>query len=207
MRSQLILLIGIVFCLLAISVYASSINNNWNFNDPLKKHELANIKNLEIKYYPVTGKSKKELRKAINSNGPVDMYGDKKDAYTKWFISWKWPSDIGSVPDFSKTTSQLKIELYLPKWIPADKTSDELKDEWISYYRAMLNHELKHVEIALNNYQNVSKAIRTAADKNQFLSVIEAHKIAKNEVRKIHAADKTYDILSHSGRLEGVKFY
>ncbi|MEZ4753129.1 MAG: DUF922 domain-containing protein [Bdellovibrionota bacterium] len=180
--------------------------SKWDFNNPAGYHALSQLKDTEIKYYLIAGNNPEELRKQMDHLGVLDLYGKRRDAYTKWHLTWSWPTDANQNPEFDKTTSKIKFTINLPKWLPESGVSNELHEKWIGFYRAMLDHEYNHVKLALAQASKVSEAVRKRFQQNPNLEIDQAHQAAKAVVRQMYQADSEYDQKTQSGKLEGVVF-
>lgn len=164
----------------------------------------AQHKNITVHFYSFKAENAEQIRNAINERGPVDQFGKKRDAFTGWYIGWRWPERDGKA-DFSETSAFYTVKFILPKWQVSKASAEgDLYQAWLKYLSAMEEHELTHYKTASSNYQRPALAIRNAFNKNRALSTDVANDIGEAVLVEIRKLDKAYDKKTKHGRLEGV---
>ena len=166
------------------------------------EHSEASVK---VKHFKVTGKIDKELRASLDKNGPIDVYGKRVDALTKWLITWHWPGAETGNPDFSKSKPALDLSVIIPCWLEFNKAAPTLQRRWVKFVNALVEHEKGHIAIARENFELPAKAVQQAAH-DPTLTARSANRIAQVELEKIRQLDIKYDKETEHGKKFGVKF-
>ncbi len=164
---------------------------------------LGDDPNIRISYYEIEGNTIEELRQALLTRGPIDEKGVRRFAYTRWFISWRWPHLDGAAV-LSRATAAYKIDIFVPQWNEPRGASTEVRMRWSSFIAALLAHEKNHVEFARHNFAHIAELIQQAATSNPKLSEDQAEQIAQRELSRIRMLDWSYDTDTNHGKLEGV---
>lgn len=161
--------------------------------------------NVRVDWYTISGSSESELREALNRLGPVDQFGKRRDAYTAWQVTWRWPFKGGKA-QFSDTKARYEIVVTLPRWERPSAVRPELEQAWSRFNQALLRHEYNHVQHVRENYDEIESEIQRAAGNSSVLSYQEANARARRVIALIQRLDKEYDQDTLSGRTEGVLF-
>lgn len=160
---------------------------------------LVYIPNATIVYYDVSGSTENELRTQLDALGPVGYDGYKGDATAEWFIRWNWPGFGSSSCQLSEATVSYEIQVIFPRWTPPENVSSDLVAKWVSYTRALAEHEKGHVDYVVANYQSVLDAIRGAACET-------ADAAAHAALAPIRQHDIDYDATTNHGATQGARF-
>ncbi|RMG40300.1 MAG: DUF922 domain-containing protein [Candidatus Dadabacteria bacterium] len=178
---------------------------NWS-KEVLDNLGFNQVKDLEYKFYDIRGSTAPELRKEMNAKGPLDRYGRRGDAFTGWYLSWRWPYDKNGRPLYNKTRLKKKITVTMPRWSAPADTDPGLLKRWRKFLENVARHEKNHLDFFENSYGKIPGAIKTAYRKNPELTEKEANKIAAGIVEKIRMLDRDYDSRTGHGRTEGISF-
>lgn len=154
-----------------------------------------------ISNYQVYGNTPQEIRRAMDTLGPIDDLGRRRDAYTRWHISWKWPSKDGK-PLLEEIEVQTDIEVILPKMVGV--TDPVLQASWNKFLNAVIRHESEHVHFVTTFAPTIREEIIKALIDNPSLSYRDANKIGKRILKEIRTSDLKLDQESDSGKKEGV---
>jgi predicted secreted Zn-dependent protease len=161
---------------------------------------------LQIKHFNISGGSAIEVRDSLDKQGPIDVYGHRSDALTKWKISWDWPGAETGNPDFAKAKPSLDLSMNIPCWTDYVKADQKLQNRWVTFVMALIDHEKGHVDIARDHFERPAQAVHQAAAINPNLAAREANAIGENELEKIRQLDIKYDRVTEHGKQQGVKF-
>jgi predicted secreted Zn-dependent protease len=165
---------------------------------------LGNDRRVRIIYFDVKGNSAAEIRHSLYANGPIDPFGKRRLAYTRWRIFWSWPQKNGK-PNFAQVRTNYRASMLLPRWRWAANAPAALQVQWQYLFAAIVKHERKHVINAANNYQRLGELIQQAYERNPGLTETDAEQIAQRELRRIRALDRILDRKTAHGRTEGVR--
>lgn len=154
-----------------------------------------------ITFYEVKGDTPEEIRTSMDTLGPKDDFGRKRDAFTRWNVSWRWPSKEGK-PLLKEVEVKSDIEVILPKLL--NKIDSSTEKSWNDFYNAVVNHEAQHVSFVVTLAPKVKEEILKALDENPSLSFQEANRIGKRLLKEIRAKDLKLDHETVSGKKEGV---
>lgn len=155
----------------------------------------------KVSFYDVEGNSPEELRREMDLKGPKDDLGRTRDAFTRWKISWSWPTEDGE-PKIKEVEIKTDITVLLPR--PASNLTKDVKIKWDNYIRAIIHHESKHVRIAADNAYLVRKEILKTLKSDPNLSYAGANRVGKEVLSKIRSLDTSLDKETNSGKEEGV---
>ena len=181
-----------------------------NHGDPsqsiLQELGLLKAPYLTVQYYSVKGETPAAIREELNKSGPVDLSGFRRDAFVQWYIRWNWPSRSDGRPDFSRTMLSCNIKLFFPSWQPVGEPSQELRDKWLKFIRALASHEKVHIDNIIGNLTLISAAINWAFKNLLNLDASTANQIAGAVLAYMREQDKIFDRLTKHGLTQGVKF-
>lgn len=158
---------------------------------------------ITINYYDIHGNSPAEVWRAIVNNGPVDQFGQRCSAYTKWKISWHWRYRADGSADYRKTAVSYRIWVTLPRLV-SSSNDPALMQWWQELWDGINRHEAEHVRLVRVNHSKVRTAILEAARGKPGLSEEEAHAAAEKAVAVIRQLDLRYDRETKRGRTEGI---
>lgn len=155
-------------------------------------------KSFFLKTYRVEANSIFEVNQFLKLYGPKDQFDGVHHAYTKWDISWNWPTREGK-SIFKDATVKIAITLTLPEWDNPGDTSDLLT--WERYSKAVVIHEMNHIKAAYNAADDILNTIQLLPeDTNPKL----AKMLIQSRLDALRGFDVTYDRNSKHGFYEGV---
>jgi len=158
----------------------------------------------KISPYIVTGTTAEELENSILSNGPVDEQGVRRYAYTAWKVSWSWPFDTEGKPEFEKSTLTCNVNIMIPKWDPPSNVDTQLRKRWEQLSAAILSHEMNHANKALERAPRIIDNIKAAREANPNFAWDDANRVGFMTLRTIRDLDRSYDLKTKHGKLEGI---
>lgn len=166
---------------------------------------------VKISYYPVSGGTLSELRESVAKSGPIDPEGMRRSARVEWDVRWSWPLEVAQEPTepkarFEKVKCEIEIVVSFPRWVEQDSSRDpQLRQQWEAFESALAKHEQRHIELALDSFEEPCKQIRRAYAHDPNLSIRQAHKIGQRELARIRAMDRDYDLKTDHGKTEGAR--
>lgn len=180
---------------LVVGAALSLLLSGGKINTPI---ENSAVKTFSLKTYKVDANTISGVNQFLKSNGPIDQFGGVHHAYTKWDINWSWPTqDSKSI--FNKASVEVAITLTVPEWSNPEDKGDLLI--WDRYSRAVIAHEMNHIEAAYEAADEILKTIQSLPK--------ETHpKLAKmliqSRLDELRGFDVKYDRDSKHGLYEGV---
>lgn len=169
-----------------------------NFNCNSSPNILSEDQSLydSLYFYPVYGKTIGQIKAFLETNGPRDADGIKREGLFKWNISWQF-IEKNKKPKFS--TERI---LELPCWMDYEKGDPQLKKEWDRYTEAMIKHELIHA----TNFNKASLDLQEKFDKYPYSENTEINfkEFAYSLFSEIRKKDIEYDLATDNGKSEGI---
>ncbi len=161
---------------------------------------FADIPNLEVTYYDVTGNSVGAIRKAIDAVRPRDPNdGTGVDAVARWRIGWRWPRMANGTCDLARAELRFSATILLPRLAEPQRVPRAVLARWDSYMAALKGHEAKHIRTAWMNSGRVLDAIRAS-------DCAGANEAGKAAIADLGQFDREYDRVTKHGRTEGAHF-
>ncbi|HEU0013835.1 MAG TPA: DUF922 domain-containing protein [Longimicrobium sp.] len=114
----------------------------------------------EYVFYPVEGETARQLSESMRARR---LRSDRGTALglTRWRISWqaRW-SSFGGICRTRDPVVEAHIQVWLPRWDPPPTASPELVRQWNEFVYALSEHEVGHVDIALEARREVRSLLR-----------------------------------------------
>jgi len=165
---------------------------------PEGQPDLSAIPHLSVHYYDVKGKTARQVRRQLNTLGPIDPTDHARmDATTLWAFKWDWPGRGTARCDLASAKVDYRIDLTLPRLVVNDETPTAVQLKWKIYLDALTEHELGHVNFVVQHAPEVLAAIRAS-------SCLNADKAAQRVLAEITRHDIEYDEETDHGVIQGV---
>ncbi len=164
--------------------------------------------NTEVKAYEIHGDDADALRAQMNALGPVDQAGARSDAYTRWFVTWRYPLvETNGTCATGPVTVTLTVSMDLPAWVEAEQGADALKRRWQEYLDALVVHETGHHANAVRAAQEIEQALPAipaapSCDEIQRVANAKGHAL----LEQYRQADVAYDAKTDHGATQGARF-
>lgn len=160
------------------------------------------------KSYSVSGLDEKAIRKSLNQNTTCIEKGKKFDAYTAWSLSWRYQW-VGSDGKFHLSRFYTKIDstITMPNWTDRSNAKEKLVKKWDTYYEALLRHELRHRQIAVDAAKELHKQLKNLGTfaSGEALSQA-ADEISNRMLNEARRNEKQYDADTNHGKNDGARF-
>ena len=159
-------------------------------------------------YYNVRGNSAQELRTQLNKFGVKGSDGKTYRANTNWNVSWRYvPRSNSANCRITSANTTVRIKFTFPKWIDRSSAPEELRQKWDEYIVALIKHERRHRDIAVEAAVQIERAIagmkpRATCDGLKRDVDAMGHRLVE-DCRK---RQSEYDARTQHGRLEGARF-
>jgi predicted secreted Zn-dependent protease len=158
-----------------------------------------------IQYFDLRGSTARELRADLSRQGPVGETGIRGDGYTEYNIAWRFTMELkDGVCSARDVEVDLAVTMQLPRWIPPDDVSSELRDIWERFSDDLREHEDGHHKIA----RSAAKAVKRKLKRNIEAASCESLKAKMNTaatdvLREYRVKQQEYDLKTDYGRAEG----
>lgn len=159
--------------------------------------------------YEINGRNQSELRRGLNSKGPVNPDSGKRfDARTDWKLEWKYKYETKQGRyRLSSHSIQVTATIHFPKWINMEAGNPLTRRQWLVYIHNLKRHEQGHVELAQRAGQVLSDRLSQLGAFGTRIEIEEAIKKKAQEVTRIHKAlHQDYDRRTNHGKSQGAQF-
>lgn len=163
--------------------------------------ELAAVPEVTLVAYPVSGRTSRAVRTAMNAARPAEADGGGRfDGVTRWRYSTRWQGRGAQRCLPETTVATVAITVTLPDLAEPEKLGRRDREAWGRYFKALATHEMNHARIALHGRQEMEKAMRAATGCEDMQAASE--RIS----RDVSAASREYDRITEHGKREGAVF-
>lgn len=172
-KTYLVIFITVLSFIIIVSLIRTDIYSTDKLLNKISKHAI-------ISYYELTAKDLTDLsslKVAIKNIDLRDHFGNNCLALTSWNI----------LPN-----NQLELAVKLPKFKQYKDIDINLINYWPKLYHAILEHELGHVQAALNIKKELTRKSTTKHAR-------------KSLAAKLYNSDLVYDQRTFNGRTQGVR--
>ena len=158
-------------------------------------------------YYTVTGSSPREIWAAMAQARPWKT-NQNFNATTYWTARSQYSFQAGEDGfRLVRYDEETKVTVTLPRWVPPPDVPPEMVLRWTNFFNALALHENGHVT---NACQATAELLREMGTLGSFPTRQElrgAAREAENRVLdKYHARDRTYDLETQHGALQGARW-
>ncbi len=158
------------------------------------------------KIYKVRGSSIKDIKNSIgNSRKNSTNNADNFDASTKYSMTWKYYLKADAYGCKAQQADvSISITHEMPHLVTANMLSSEDRDNWYSYYKSLMNHELGHAELGIAAANEIEWEINNMLpQQNCDMVVAYIEKTAKNIIEKYDNQNIVYDSVTDHGVRQG----
>lgn len=170
---------------------------------PIASAEISET--LTYSDYEVAASNSGSLARALNNTSPIRHDGQTFHAYTTWRVSWnyRWAADANGDCRIIAVSTGLNTTIQLPRLVGG---SAGQRERFQRYLTALNQHELGHHEIGRKAAREVDRqlqAMPAMADCQRLSSA--ANKLAYRIVNQLKDEERTYDLVTVHGRLQGAR--
>lgn len=155
--------------------------------------------------YEVPASNSRSLARALNKTSPIRHDGQTFHAYTTWRVNWnyRWAVDSNGDCRITAVSTGLNTTIQLPRLVGGSYSQRERFQRYLS---ALNQHELGHHEIGRKAALEVDRQLQAmpAMSDCQRLSSA-ANKLAYRVVNQLKDEERTYDLITVHGRLQGAR--
>lgn len=159
---------------------------------------------LDYADYPVPASDDSSLGMTLNRNSPIHDNGVTFHANTTWTVNWSyhWVAENGYCR-LTNVATDLHAVIKLPRLEGGDSDTREQFDQ---YLHALHQHELGHYAIGRKAALDVDRELRALpvmADCQRLNAT--ANRVAHRIVARYTEEERTYDLVTVHGRLQGAR--
>ena len=157
-------------------------------------------------FYEVFGASSFDLNRQLIKKSPVRHNGKVLQGDTQWKIDYYYEcKDKDGYWYVDRVVTTVDIQFTLPKWGDYRRAHRDEQKKWDDYYRALLEHEYGHKDIAINAARAIEDRLLNMERLNDRAHhECRARKIAESILRECKELQKQYDVETDHGRNRGV---
>ncbi len=155
------------------------------------------------RYYDVVGKDFKGLSASIKANRPSGY-----NSMNEWHISWQYQFEHkkdGCHISQPKVTKEVFVTL--PRWQDQSQATNTLRQGWQRYQKALIIHQMGHVEYAHKAQQAILIALEHMPPSKDCKTLKKkANAMAKFILADFDKQDKAYEKRTGGRRTQGAVF-
>lgn len=160
---------------------------------------FADIPNVTITPYDVTGRNAAAVRRAIDAVRPTDPHdGQRVDGLSHYEFRWRWHGGGQGKCTAAPEDVTFSATVTIPR-LAEDDAPSRLREQFGRYLQSLLVHEEGHIRYAYEHRGDIAAAINAA-------TCDTAKAAAMAALKTIAAHDIEYDRVTRHGRTTGVPF-
>ncbi|MCC6077290.1 DUF922 domain-containing protein [Pseudomonas sp. GCM10022188] len=159
---------------------------------------------LDYTDYPVPASDENSLGMTLNRNSPIRHDGLTYHANTTWTVNWSynWIEENGYCR-LSNVVTNLHAVIKLPRLEGGDSG---IREQFDQYLEALHQHELGHYEISRKAALDVDRELRALPVMANCQRLNDtANRVAHRVVARYTEEERTYDLVTVHGRLQGAR--
>jgi predicted secreted Zn-dependent protease len=160
-----------------------------------------------IHWYDVEADTATELRETLDAKGPEDAAGQRHDAYTAWYVTWRFPfAQTEEGCSTGPVTTAVRVDVKLPRW-RAPVGDGPLISKWKRYLESLREHESGHRETGFNAATEINEVLPQLPPKPTCEEAeAEANVVARQVLERHRQRDAEYDLETQHGATQGAVF-
>jgi predicted secreted Zn-dependent protease len=190
-----VLLRGLMFSVVIVVIVSS----------PIEASPTVTEENV---YYNVRGTSAAELRTQLNKFGVKGGDGRTYRGNTNWNVSWRYvPRSNSTNCWITSVNTTVRIKFTFPKWIDRSNAPEELRQKWDNYIVALIKHERRHRDIAVEAAVQIERAIAGMKPRPTCGGLKrDVDAVGHRLIEDCRKRQSDYDDRTNHGHLEGARF-
>jgi predicted secreted Zn-dependent protease len=162
--------------------------------------------NMTYDFYAVSGLTSFELNRQLIKMSPVRHNGKVLHGDTQWKIGYHYECNHEDGYWYvDRVGTTVDIRFTLPKWKDYRRAGREEQKRWDAYYRALLEHEQGHKEIAVKAARAIEDRLLNMQRMGDRADLDDkAREIAERVFRECNELQAQYDVETDHGRHRGV---
>lgn len=174
--------------------------------DPAPKQVKTTVR---TEFYDITGQSADQMRADLDKNSPVLTAGERYDAGTDWWVTWRYDYDTSN-HDCLATNVRVSLDLtfHYPKWERPRDADTGLTRTWHQYMDRLRDHEQGHARIASSGAHRLLTALSKEPFRDVECETLEGRldAIGYSLIEEITTQQEQYDHATRHGATHGAVF-
>jgi predicted secreted Zn-dependent protease len=164
--------------------------------------------NETFNYYDVAGSTVQELRADLNRNGPADKDGKRYDAFTRWYVRWRYGYRTGGQAcAIAKVWTTVDITITLPRLSETAAIPAPLGQAFADYTQKLLLHEKGHAQNAIDSAKRIDDGIAALGARSACSDLGKtADSLGYSLIDEANRWDIDYDLRTRHGATQGARF-
>ncbi len=162
----------------------------------------------QVHWYDVDADTEAQLRATLDTVGPTDASGERHDAYTSWYVTWRFPfsrTDEGC--STGPVTTDVRVLMTLPRWRGPADAAHPLVKKWRGYLDALMQHESGHRDTGFRAATEITDTLaglppQPSCDEAE----VRANAAARAVLERFREHDVAYDDETRHGATQGAVF-
>ena len=158
--------------------------------------------------YDVSGSTVIDIRRDLYANSPIVADGETRATHTEWTILWnieRNETESGCRIDSVATT--VEVRYLLPRLASRDTVTEELRMKWDTYLAALVTHELRHQQFAVEAARRIETKLPKLGSRASCEPLAEeADRVAAGVIDGARRRERQYDTATRHGYSEGAVF-
>lgn len=155
--------------------------------------------------YLIQGDQRGSLARLLEDTSPIHADGQTYHAFTTWQVSWRysWITEASGACRIAQVATAVHSTIKLPR---LEGGSPSLRERFERYLGALHEHELGHHQIGHQAALEVDRQLQgmpPMADCQRLNTA--ANKLAQRTVNQFKEEERTYDLITVHGRLQGAR--
>jgi predicted secreted Zn-dependent protease len=162
-----------------------------------------------VEYHDIAGDTEQALVAALKKISYAETSGDRFfAANTHWRIRWSFRVESdGRSCHLSSATTELDIDMNLPRWKPPSDAAPALVKRWNEFAAAVRKHEDGHRDIAIAAAHEIdARAEKTPPQHDCEVLKKKLSRTADATLREFRDKENSYDVTTMHGRTQGATF-
>lgn len=155
--------------------------------------------------YRVEAGHNQSLARALAHTSPIRHHGKIFHAYTTWRVSWQfhWNQEAEGTCRIVRVATSLDTTIRLPR---LDGGSPSQRERFQRYLSALHEHELGHHRIGRQAALEIDQQLKSMPSLPDCTRLVAAaNRLAQHIVTRYQDEERTYDLVTVHGRLQGAR--
>jgi predicted secreted Zn-dependent protease len=159
-------------------------------------------------YYDVSGSTVQEIRADLNRHGPAGKDGKRYDAFTRWYIRWRYDYRSGANQcAIAKVFTTVEVTITFPRLSETAEIPAAVRQAFAAYSERLLVHEKGHARNAIETATRIDAGIAALGPQGACAELDQvANRLGYSLVEKAKQWDTDYDQRTHHGATQGARF-
>lgn len=162
-----------------------------------------------FEYFDISGATAGEIRAQLRQFGPLEATtGQHFDAYTKWFVAWKYTyKNVAQGCTIDRVSTTVEVIFIFPRLKAGTAMPATLKEAFTGYLDKLLLHEKGHAQNGIQIAGRIEDGIRSLPPQPNCAALGRvANALGNTLLREGGRMDVDYDVRTNHGATQGARF-